>query len=432
MFHGFTRIQRLTIVYDCAMSWIRMRSAFLIIVLLPAAEARAQHDQATPVIRVGAHAVGVATHVTPAAVGRDLTEAYVTQPMLMGHASFLRAALSLQGVINLEGWTLERGELNAGIWGEGYVDRRHPHTYLHEAIASLRHSFGRVGVSLSGGKGFAPFGTDDPMVRPFVKYPANHHLSQILERVVAIGAIRYGPGILEAGVFNGDEPFGPTSNGRLERFADSWSVRGTLLPGSDLELQASLAHAESPEILLGGGLNHRKLSASVRFERSLGATDVYAHGEYARTAYVNESVERFAFESFLVEGSAMRGGWQAALRYEHTVRPEEERTDEAFPFRSIRTPTDFSILGRTRWNIVTAHVARGLRLGPGSIEPFVEVERSHAETVNRPAVYEPDQIFGDNVLWTMSFGVRMSAGFIHHRMGRYGVALAESNTQTRH
>ena len=89
---------------------------------------------------------------------------------------------------NLEGWTLDRGELNAGVWGEGYVDRRHPHTFLHELILSATTSLAGFDASLSAGRGFAPFGTDDPMVRPFVKYPANHHLAQILERWVAIGA----------------------------------------------------------------------------------------------------------------------------------------------------------------------------------------------------------------------------------------------------
>ena len=31
--------------------------------------------------------------------------------------------------------TLEGGELTPGAWGEGFVDRRHPHTYVHELLA---------------------------------------------------------------------------------------------------------------------------------------------------------------------------------------------------------------------------------------------------------------------------------------------------------
>ena len=47
------------------------------------------------------------------------------------------------------------------------------------------------------------------MVRPFLRYPVNHHLAQILERAVAIAAVRAGPVLAEAGLFNGDEPERP-------------------------------------------------------------------------------------------------------------------------------------------------------------------------------------------------------------------------------
>ena len=52
------------------------------------------------------------------------------------------------------------------------------------------------------------------MVRPFEKYPINHHLSQILERVVAVGAVQRDPFIAELGTFNGDEPLGPGTSPR--------------------------------------------------------------------------------------------------------------------------------------------------------------------------------------------------------------------------
>ena len=87
---------------------------------------------------------------------------------------------------------MPEGELAPGMWGEGFVDRRHPHTYLHELVLAaddlLGAADGATRISLSAGKGFAPFGTDDPMVRPFLRYPVNHHLAQILERAVAIAA----------------------------------------------------------------------------------------------------------------------------------------------------------------------------------------------------------------------------------------------------
>src|SRR4051812_39182766 len=68
---------------------------------------------------VGVQAVGLVTHVTPAILGKDLTEGYVTQPMIMAHAAY--RWLSFQGTIDFEGLTLKRGELNHGVWGEGYI-----------------------------------------------------------------------------------------------------------------------------------------------------------------------------------------------------------------------------------------------------------------------------------------------------------------------
>src|SRR3982751_5961789 len=166
----------------------------------------------SPSIMVGAQAIGVVTRVSPAFNGRDFTEGYLTQPALMAHARFLDGRLAMRVTLDFEGLTLQRGELTPGAYGEGYVDRRHPHTYTHEVMATLATGDDparRFAASLSAGKGFAPFGTDDPMMRPFVKFPANHHLSQILERVVAIGAVRAGPLSLEAGAFHGQRPVGP-------------------------------------------------------------------------------------------------------------------------------------------------------------------------------------------------------------------------------
>ena len=54
-----------------------------------------------------------------------------------------RVALKTEGdtfrsdSLNLEGATMSNGELNTGALGEGFVDRRHPHTYLHEGVLSV-------------------------------------------------------------------------------------------------------------------------------------------------------------------------------------------------------------------------------------------------------------------------------------------------------
>ncbi len=103
--------------------------------------------------------------------------------MALGAWNWLRGVATL----NLEGLTLTRGELSTGAYGEGFVDRRHPHTYAHELMAGAIAQYFGVQGSVFAGRGFVPFGSDDPMARPFEKYPVNHHLSQVLERLVAVG-----------------------------------------------------------------------------------------------------------------------------------------------------------------------------------------------------------------------------------------------------
>src|SRR5688572_20075649 len=175
----------------------------------------------------------------------------------MLHAAPLAGRLAVDAMLNFEGLTLEDGQLAPGNWGEGFVDRRHPHTYVHEVIVAAPDLLGSRGrgyaLSLAAGKGFAPFGTDDPMSRPGVRYPINHHLAQVLERVVGIAALRAGPLIVEAGLFNGDEPEQPDQWPMVKRFGDSWAVRVTTLPAAGIEVQASYAHVRSEERRVGKG-----------------------------------------------------------------------------------------------------------------------------------------------------------------------------------
>jgi hypothetical protein len=171
---------------------------------------------------VSAQAIPVLTHARNTAEGADLTEGYLSQPVVMGGASLLTGHLRLDAALNAEGLTMERGELSTGSFGEGYVDRRHPHTYLHEAVATGIGALGRLAFSISAGRGFAAFGTDDPMVRPFEKYPINHHLSQILERAMVTGAVRFGAAIVEGSTFGGDEPTSAGSMPLMRRLGDSW------------------------------------------------------------------------------------------------------------------------------------------------------------------------------------------------------------------
>jgi hypothetical protein len=372
-------------------------------------------------VEIGAQAIGVVTHESPAIHGRDLTEGYLTQPMVMATVGFWENAVEVIGALDFEGATLKRGELNAGIHGEGYIDRRHPHTYLHELVITAQRRFGLNGVSFTIGKGFAPFGTDDPMSRPFEKYPINHHLAQILERAVAIGALRTRRVILEGGLFNGDEPESAGDVPNRDRYWDSWSGRVTLIPFPQGELQTSYARVRSPENARGGGVDQRKQSASVRLEDA--QRTGYGLLEWARTTNYAGSTRSFAFTSLLAETWARYGSASGALRFERTERPDEERQlDE---FRAALPATDASILGRSRWTIITARVAASLSKKSLSLEPFAEVARIRFAPTLKPSGFDPAQFYGSNRIWSLTVGAKLTFGMEHMRMGRYGMATNE-------
>ena len=391
--------------------------------MLVSVDARGQSVHYGPAhIDISAQAIGVGTRESPAIHGRVLTEGYLSQPMLMAMASLWNDALQVKGALNLEGATLKRGELNAGIHGEGYVDRRHPHTYLHELVLAAQRRFGPNGASLALGKGFAPFGTDDPMARPFEKYPINHHLAQILERAVAVAAVRTRRVILEAGLFNGDEPESPGDVPNRKRYWDSWSGRLTLLPFPQGELQTSYALVRSPENPTGGGADHHKQSASIRLEDAQHSG--YALLEWARTTNYVGSSRTFAFASLLAEMWARYDRVSGALRFERTDRPDEDRlVDE---FRSPLPATDLSINGRSRWTIITARLAAAFEpLKTVTLEPFAEVARIRFSPTLTPSGFDPAQFYGSNRIWSVSVGARLAFGMSHMRMGRYGVAITE-------
>jgi hypothetical protein len=404
------------------MRWLGA-STFATALLLPV-DVSGQSWHAGPAhLEIGAQATGVVTHQSPALHGRDLTEGYLTQPMVMAMASFWNGALELKGSLDFEGVTLKRGELNAGIIGEGYIDRRHPHTYLHELVITAQRRHGLNGASATVGKGFAPFGTDDPMARPFEKYPINHHLAQILERAVAIGAFRTRRVILEAGLFNGDEPESPGDVPNRDRYWDSWSGRITLIPFPQGEIQTSYARVRSPENATGGGEDQRKQSASLRLEDAQHSG--YGLIEWARTTDYVGSTRSFSFTSILAETWARYGSASGALRVERTDRPDEER--ELNEFRTALPSADLSIIGRSRWTIITARLAASLRAKALTLEPFAEVARARFTPTIVPSGFDPAQFYGANRIWSLTVGAKLTFGMQHMRMGRYGMA----NTMTR-
>ncbi|MGH7538577.1 MAG: hypothetical protein ACREMF_08085 [Gemmatimonadales bacterium] len=349
---------------------------------------------------------------------RSLAELRLVQPVAMLHAGLWGGRLRLVTTVNFEKYTLLHGELAPGNWGEGFADRRHPHTVVHELMLVAPDLLGRldggVALFLAAGKGFVPFGTDDPMVRPPVRFPVNHHLAQVLERAVAIVGVEVGPVALEAARFNGDEPVSPGSWPAWDRFGDSWAVRLTATPFTGLEGQASYAGVASPENRPGSGLDDARTSISARWDRGA----VYALVEWARTS-VSHGV--FVYHSMLVEAAVRRGRHRRYLRVERTERPEETRRFESL-FRTVRPLFDNSILGITRWTTLT--VGDGLELartGPVRVTAFVEASAVGIAKVGG-GVFDPIPFYGRERGVTVSLGARLSGGMPMHRMGRYGRA----------
>jgi hypothetical protein len=387
--------------------------------------AAAQEAMGAPAtaIHVGAQAVPAWFHADPVPGGGSLDEVKLVQPAVEAHASLWGGRVELVGTLDLEGATMPGGELAPGDWGEGFVDRRHPHTYAHELLATANDLLGRRSaagaLSVTVGKGFAPFGTDDPMVRPILRYPVNHHLAQILERAVAIAGWRKGPVGLEAGVFDGDEPTGPGAWPDVGRFGDSWSARATVRPLAGIELQGSFAHVASPEVRNGSGTEQRKVSVSGRLDRTLDGHPVYALAEWARS---REAGGAFTFTSALVEASVRAGPHRLAYRFERTSRPEEERSADLF--RSIRPPLDNSILGTTRWTLHTVNYTVALPSAVRWVDaaPFVEATFGRVARLSG-ALFDPVALYGTTRVRAVTVGVRLTFGGGHgHRMGRYGAA----------
>jgi len=357
------------------------------------------------------------TYADPIPRGGSLGEIRLVQPTLMAHGGAWGNRLGLLATFNFEGLTIPDGELALGDWGEGFMDRRHPHTYVHEVVLSVRQPLGFGVVSLSAGKGFAPFGTDDPMARPVLRYPVNHHLAQILERAVAILGVRAGPFLFEGGLFNGDEPDRPGRWPRVSRFGDSWSVRLTGYPVQHLELEGSHAEVNSPEHRPGFGIDQSKWSLAARWSGSVGKFPTYGMLEWARTS---EAQGFLVLNSLLGEGAWTAGHHRLHYRFERTERPEEERT--LSPFRSQRPHLENSILGTTRWTIHTAGYA--FRLNPlDAVEalPFVELSYGRI-TAFGGGLIDPESFYGKTSFWSAAVGARLTLGLPIHRMGRYGVA----------
>ena len=355
----------------------------------------------------GVQAIPALTETNVVPGGRSLGELRVVQPAVMLHAAAFGDRLRLIGTVDFEKYTIPHGELSPGSWGESFEDRRHPHTLVHELmlVGGGRRLFA------AAGKGFVPFGTDDPMSRPTVRFPVNHHLSQILERAVILAGVRVGPALLEGSLFNGDEPVSPGSWPAWDRLGDSWSVRLTVSPIQGLEAQGSYAWVKSPEDRGGAAPADRKASASARWERGRW----YGEVEWARTATADGA---FIFHSVLAEGAVTLGKNRPYVRLERSDRPEEERLFSS-RFRTRRPLFDNSILGITRWTVLTGGSALDLSWRTLRYTPFVEASWIGIARVGG-GVFDPQVFFGRTRGVALTLGVRLATGMRMPRMGRYG------------
>jgi hypothetical protein len=366
--------------------------------------------QAFPVVTVGAPG-GVSGD------GLSHTGWYLTQPALMAHVASPGHRVVLHSTLNFEGLTQENGELTFGGWGEGFIDKRHPHTLLHEIMLSVNvWNVAGGALSLSAGKGFAPYGTSDPMARPGLKYPTNHHLSQILERWTVNASWLRGGWSAEAGVFGGQEPDGAYDLSNIESFGDSWSARVARRWGaaSVASWEASLSFASVTEFAHTVEETTRFANAALIRTGALGGGRVYAMAEASRSFLADHT----DFFSVLGEMRYDDGRRQPYARVEYAARPEYDREGPAGEDDFFRYDHDEDPEGRSRWLIVTAAYAHQVTPSPWSIRPFVEVQ-FHRVVADEGR--SARQIFGGNSFWALSLGARVLLGGDPMRMGSYGV-----------
>jgi hypothetical protein len=363
--------------------------------------------------------------VTVGALGKDgspLRETgwYVTQPAIMTNLEAPDARVVLHTTLNFEGVTQRNGELTFGGWGEGFLDKRHPHTLVHELMLSFNvWDLAGGQVSLSGGKGFAPYGTSDPMARPVLKYPTNHHLSQILERWTINASWLRNDWSVEVGVFGGDEPSGPYDWSNIKSFGDSWSTRVARRwgggSGTLRDWEASASFASLTEYAHTQDETTRLVNVALRRSAPWGDGDLYALLEGSRTFLPKHD----DFFSVLGEARYDWHGHQPYARVEYARRPEYVRdgpagTPEFFRYQDHVDPT-----GTTRWLISTFAYAYELTGAPWSVRPFVEAQYFQVRG-DQGGIVATD-LFGSTSFWSLSAGLRIYLGGGPMRMGLYGV-----------
>lgn len=349
----------------------------------------------------------------------DATEFYLTQPATMFNIESPGSRFTLRTTLNFEGLTLPDGELTSGGWGEGFIDKRHPHTLLHELMLSVNlWGFAGGDLSISAGKGFASYGTDDPMARPAVKYPTNHHLSQILERWTVNGVYLNGGWSMEAAVFGGAEPDGPWDMSNIDSFGDSWSARlarrfGGVGLMAHTEVSASFGRVREEHH--DEAVVTRLYNAAVRHERGSSYGDVYGLVEGS----MSDPDDDEGYFSLLGEAQLRAGAHQPYARVEYATRPEYDREGAPGTADFFRYDHGSHAIGATRWFISTLGYGYELTGYPVSARPFVELQYNRAGA-ERGGI-EPVELFGTDSFWGLTAGFRIFLGGDPMRMGSYGI-----------
>ena len=351
---------------------------------------------------------------------RDATAVYLTQPAAMFNVESPGSKVTLRTTLNFEGITQPNGELTFGGWGEGFLDKRHPHTLLHEFMLSANlWGFAGGDLSISAGKGFAPYGTDDPMSRPIVKYPTNHHLSQILERWTVNGAYVNRNWSLEAAVFGGGEPEGPYDFSNIKSFGDSWSARVGKRFGSGYgpmaETELSGSYGRVREVHHEEEVITNLYNGALRHERAYAFGTLYGLIEGS----VSRPQEGGGYFSVLGETQLRLRGHQPYYRLEYATRPEYEREGAPGTQDFFRYDHDSHAIGATRWVINTVGYGYQLTGYPVSARPFIELQHSSVKA-ERGGI-EPVDLFGKSSFWGLTAGFRIFLGGDPMRMGSYGV-----------
>jgi hypothetical protein len=424
------------------MNWNKARGAYAFALLIMAVcglqPVAAQHDDHMKAVADSAHDAGmtelslgrgwralgmaqvfpiVTTGFGADAVDRVTdTELYATQPAVMFNVESPGSRFVLRTTLNFEGVTQPDGELTFGGWGEGFIDRRHPHTLLHEAMLSV--NFDDVGggaLSVSAGKGFAPYGTDDPMSRPVAKYPTNHHLSQVLERyLVSVAWLRSGLSV-EAGIFDGTEPMGAYDFDNFRHFPNSWSARLTgRFGGVQAPWELSVSYAHVVEVHHDEDRPTRLVNAYARHDAAYGFGRLYALVEASRS----DPDEGDGYFAIVGETQLTRGRHQPYARVELATRPEYAR-EAADGDGFFRYDHDAHAVGATRWVITSLGYGFTATQLPFSLRPFVEVQYHNA--ANERGDVAASELFGTNDFFSLTAGARVFLGGGPMRMGSYGV-----------